>query len=56
MGVIKVLRYAHVKSDFRGQMLTRRDRVPLAITTDYAPFEFAFGAEGAEVLQQPYAE
>jgi hypothetical protein len=56
MGGVKVLRYAHVKRDVRRQLLPRRDRVPLALTPDYAPFESAFGAEGVEVLQQPYAE
>jgi hypothetical protein len=56
MGVIKVFRYAYVKTDVRGQLLTRRDRVALAIIPDYDPFEFAFGVEGVEVLQQRYAE
>jgi hypothetical protein len=56
MGFIEMLRYAHVKTNVCGQLLTRRDRVPLAITPDYAPFKSAFGAEGVEALQQPYAE
>jgi hypothetical protein len=56
VGVIKLLRYAHVKTYVSGQVLTRRDRVPLAITPDSATLKLTFGAERVEVLQQLYAK
>jgi len=52
----KVLRYALVICSVSGQQPTFRNSSFLTVTPDSTAIEFAFGAEGGEVSQQPYGE
>jgi len=53
---IKVIGYAHVKTDVRGQLLTRGHRGLLSVTPDYSAAKYPFDTEGVKILYEAYSE